>query len=288
MDVERYFAARRALGRFTSLGVRAPRITKCPCDGWHMQCTAAPSMTEHLEPVRTEGRVAYRSDVDFDALYPDHVRRLSRHHWTPISVARRAAQLFRSVGARRVLDVGSGAGKFVLAAAAAAPEIMFVGVEQRHHLLATGRLAAAALELTNVRFEHGDATRKRWQRYDGFYFFNPFGENLLAEHARIDSAVELSEARYRADVLRTEERLRAARIGTALVTFNGCSGRVPGSYELLHREYASSDWLRLWVKRCATDDGSYYVEHYDSVFFNRGGGEILRNGRTGGGTRVRR
>ncbi len=70
-------------------------------------------------------------DALFDAMYPEAIRLVSRRFWTPIAVAQRAAELLRGAGARRILDVGAGLGKFVLAAARAAPELDFVGVEQR-------------------------------------------------------------------------------------------------------------------------------------------------------------
>ena len=192
-------------------------------------------------------------DIAFDALYPPLIRRLSPTHWTPVAVARRAAQLFRDGGARRILDVGSGAGKFVLTAAHAAPDLFFVGIEQRRHLIEAARHVRSALGIANARFFHGDVTRTTWSSFDGIYFFNPFGENLLAEHDRIDSAVELSQTRFDDDVLRSERGLAAARVGTAVVTYNGCGGNVPSSYKLAHKEVVEGASLRLWIQRPASD-----------------------------------
>ena len=81
------------------------------------------------------------ADLVFDQIYPPYIQAISRRFWTPVSVASRAAELFRHAGARRILDVGAGVGKFVLVAAAAAPEVLFVGVEHREHLveIATAR-----------------------------------------------------------------------------------------------------------------------------------------------------
>jgi SAM-dependent methyltransferase len=204
-------------------------------------------------------------DTSFDLLYPRELRARSSRFWTPVEVARTAAQLFRKAGARHVLDVGAGVGKFALAAAAAAPEMSFVGLEHRPQLVELARLAAERLELTNVRFQSGDATRVPWLPFDGLYFFNPFAENLFEDAARFDDRVELTRERFFNDVLRVEAALRAAPIGMAVVTYHGMGGRIPASYELAEDVRARTDWLRLWVKRHAIDDGSFFLELDDRV-----------------------
>lgn len=205
--------------------------------------------------------LAFLADDDaFDALYPPEIRRASSRFWTPVAVARQAALLLRGAGARRVLDVGSGVGKFALVAAATAPELTLVGGEQRAHLVEHARRAQARLEIPNVRFVVGDATSAPWRGFDGLYFFNSFAENTFLPADRLDDLAELSMARFARDVLRTHAALRAAPVGTALATFCGSSGRIPGSYELASAERAGAAWLRLWIKRLAEDDGSYFIE----------------------------
>lgn len=199
-------------------------------------------------------------DAAFDALYPHLVRVLSSRFWTPVAVARRAARLLAEAGARRVLDVGAGAGKFALVGAAEVPHVRFVGIEQRAALVRIARETAARLRLTNVSFEHGDATRASWEGFDGVYFFNPFAENLFAPSDQMDSEVVLSRDKFFQDVIRVESALRAARVGTAFVTYHGVGGRVPSCYDVVHTERARSDCLRLWVKKRAHDDGHFYLE----------------------------
>jgi SAM-dependent methyltransferase len=201
-----------------------------------------------------------RDDFAFDAVYPEHVRRVSRRFWTPVGIARRAAELLRDAGVKRVLDVGSGVGKFALVAASTAPELDFVGVEQREHLFATASAAREALGLTNVRFVLGDAGDVAWSDFDGFYFYNSFAENLFDPDDRLDDRAELSMARFARDVQRTTTSLRAARVGTAVATFYGSSGRIPASFELSHQEAAGSGFLRLWTRVSVADDGGFYVE----------------------------
>ncbi|HEX7603139.1 MAG TPA: class I SAM-dependent methyltransferase [Polyangiaceae bacterium] len=205
------------------------------------------------------------ADEAFDALYPPHIRRVSRRFWTPVAVARRAALLLRDAGARSVLDVGSGVGKFAIVAAQTAPELRVVGIEQRAHLVDFALRARRTLEVPNVDFVVGNATEASWRAYDGLYFFNSFAENTFEPEARLDDLAELSLNRFAEDVLRTHAALRAAPRGTAVATYCGSSGRVPCNFELVSIEPAASSWLRLWIKTESSDDGSFFVEVNDTV-----------------------
>src|SRR5436305_754412 len=71
----------------------------------------------------------FRNDKAFDQLYPEHIRKLSQLHWTPVDIASKAAD-FLAIPCARVLDIGSGVGKFCLAAGSFHPETLFFGIEQ--------------------------------------------------------------------------------------------------------------------------------------------------------------
>jgi len=210
-------------------------------------------------------------DAAFDSIYPPSIQAISRRFWTPVDVARRAGNLLRQAGARRVLDVGSGVGKFVLVAAGVVPEVSFVGVEQRAHLVDVARRAQERLRVPNAFFVVGEATASSWRIFDGFYFFNPFAENLFADGDQLDDAVELTDSHFFRDVLRTERALREAPLGTSVVTYHGMSGRMPACYELSQTTRAGSDWLRLWVKRRERAEG-FFVEYGDGVVRHRADG----------------
>ena len=212
-------------------------------------------------------------DTQFDAVYPLPIRMVSRRFWTPVDVAQKAARMLRQAGARTVLDVGSGVGKFVLVAAAAEPQMQFVGVEQRPHLVAVARDAQRQLQIQNALFVVAQATASSWRCFDGFYFFNPFAENVFVPGERLDDAAELSEASFRRDVLRTEHALREAPLGTAVATYHGMSGRMPACYELSERARAGSDWLRLWVKAREQAEG-FFLEYGDGVVLHRPDGAL--------------
>jgi SAM-dependent methyltransferase len=212
-------------------------------------------------------------DATFDAVYPPEVRAVSRRFWTPVAVGRRAAQLFRGAGIRRVLDVGSGVGKFALVAAAEARELVLVGVEQRRALVEVARAAQSQLGIADVRFQVGDVTEIPWEAFEGLYFFNPLEENLFTDGGQLDDSVELSEKRFFRDMLRFEAALRSAPLGMTVVTYHGTSARMPDCYELTDKERAGSDWLRLWVKT-REGSGGFIHEVGDRIVMHEVGGAV--------------
>src|SRR5688572_31833715 len=73
-------------------------------------------------------------DCAFDRFLPADLRRVSDEHWTPLVAALRAAQWLDEAGVRTVVDIGSGAGKFCVAAALAG-HCRFKGLEHRRRLV---------------------------------------------------------------------------------------------------------------------------------------------------------
>jgi SAM-dependent methyltransferase len=191
-----------------------------------------------------EGRVA---DSEFDDVYPITVQSVSSSFWTPISVAIRAAQLLVHRASTRVLDVGSGAGKFCIVGAAVTGAT-FTGIEHREHLVETARDAAHRLGIDRVRFFHGTFDEIDMTNVDAVYFYNPFEENLWGCHGNLDDTVELSKDRFIADIGRAEKLLADARIGTRVVTYHGFGGEMPAGYRRALRERKHSGFLELWVK----------------------------------------
>ena len=200
------------------------------------------------------------TDGQIDALLPPVMRLVSPMYWTPVRVARRAAQIFDDLEVTRVLDVGSGPGKFCVVAGARVPRISFVGIEHRTHLVAAARSLAAKVGTANVTFEHGDATNLPDTGFDGFYVFNSFAENGFSAHNQLDQTVELSRVRLVGDVMRVERWLATRPVGTVLLTYHGLGGPIPSSYECVHVEAAGTAWLRAWQKgRDGKGDG-YWLE----------------------------
>jgi len=193
------------------------------------------------------------SDRSFDQFLLPDLRIVSGQHWTPIPVALRAAQWLVEVGARTVLDVGSGAGKFCVVAALAS-DARFFGIEQRHRLVQAARSLARTFDVGDrVTFVHGLFDGSRQCGVDAYYFFNSFGENLLAPEDRVDEDVELSKACFRADVVAAEHMLQRAPVGTHLLTYNGFGGTVPNCYSEVRVDRELPCVLRMWRKNSSSD-----------------------------------
>jgi predicted RNA methylase len=203
-------------------------------------------------------------DVAFDAVYPCWAQEVSPRFWTPVHVAVDAASALRRAGAKHVLDVGSGVGKFAVVAALAAG-LNVTGVEHRPHLVASARRAAERYQ-ASVRFVCARIQELDVRAFDAFYLFNPFGENLVGPDERLDEAVVLSEKRFGDDVALIERWLDDAPVGTSLVTYNGFGGRIPGSYHMTSSQPSGRHFVRSWRKRDTRNGRKWsFVELADNV-----------------------
>ncbi|MFI5297450.1 MAG: methyltransferase domain-containing protein [Polyangiales bacterium] len=220
----------------------------------------AAAVEDELEADAPFSELTRTDDEVFDEMLHPYLRSRSPKFWTPFSVARRAGELLAVLGVGRVLDVGSGPGKFCIAAATAAPKVQFVGVEQRKPLVSTARQIATRLGVTNVEFEVGDATLSELTSFDAVYFFNPFAENSFEARDRLDQTVELTEARRLRDVAHIERALARTKIGTLVLTYHTFGGRFPDTFTLFHSERSGTDWLRIWRKTRTVATPSRYHE----------------------------
>ena len=186
------------------------------------------------------------ADTEFDKFFPMKARDLSAVHWTPVHVARRAAELAVHHPDDRVLDIGSGVGKFCIVGALTTNG-HFVGVEQREGLVGTARDFASHFRVPRVQFIHQNMVDLDWRTFDAIYLFNPFSENL-DESIRIDDQCELNSDLYTKYVRSTQAKLTDLNIGTRVVTLNGFGGDFPPSYGLVHEEEIHFMPLQVWEK----------------------------------------
>jgi SAM-dependent methyltransferase len=189
--------------------------------------------------------ILFEEDGAFDCLYPKHIEEISHKHWTPLSVVRKAAQ-FLSEPDARVLDIGSGVGKFCLAGAQYCPDTFFFGVEQRHELVLYGEEAKQYTQLANVHFFHANMTQINFKEFDHFYFYNSFYENVDTLQ-RIDDTIETSFGLYKYYTQYLMNALDQKPSGTRLVTFQSLEEEVPSSYTLANVSYDTL--LKMWIKR---------------------------------------
>jgi hypothetical protein len=200
-------------------------------------------------------RGQWPSDSEFDRCMADDLRTVSSRYWSQLAVAERAASWFTAMGIESVLDIGSGVGKFCVASALAS-RCRFVGFEHRERLVEEARKLARAFGVDDrVRFEHAKFGEVALPQVEAYYLYNPFGENLFGHRDHLDSSVELSSYRYLQDIITVEDLLRAAPVGTHLLTYNGFGGRVPTSFVSVRVDRTLPSLLRMWRKVTVVEQG---------------------------------
>jgi len=187
------------------------------------------------------------SDLAFDRIYDEKIRALSDQHWTPVEVAVRAARMLTHAGATRILDIGSGVGKFcVVGALCTTAE--FVGVERRQKLVGIAERAAAALGANRATFVHSNIDAFSLARFDGCYLYNPFYEQISKYLPMIDDDVQRSTWLNRYFIETVQGKLQAAEPPMVVVTYHGFGGSMPRGYRNLAAERAGNDRLEMWIK----------------------------------------
>jgi SAM-dependent methyltransferase len=204
-----------------------------------------PNSNPTVTKTRTENW--FSSDQHFDQLYPCAIQDLARKHWTPLYVARKAALFLTGDNKNntRILDIGSGVGKFCLAAAQFRPAAFYYGVEQRQSLIYKAETARQILKLENVSFIPGNFTKLDFRNYDHFYFYNAFYENLVGTD-KIDNSIVYSGELYNYYTRYLYQQLEQRPAGTRLATYHSMEDEVPKSYALAGSEM--DHLLKFWIK----------------------------------------
>ncbi len=188
---------------------------------------------------------SFASDETFNALYPEAIRVVANRHWTPVDIAVKSAAFLNTHAGARILDIGSGAGKFCLVAAKHFPNLSFTGIEQRKNLVELSESLRKKAGIGNVEFIHGNIESFDISRFDHFYFYNSFYENLPGTQ-KIDLDVVYSEKLYDFYNLVLYKKLNKMKQGTRLVTYHSLGREVPPGFEVVNADYA--DFLKFWIK----------------------------------------
>ena len=199
-----------------------------------------PLLKKRLHPEKWFG-----SDEQFNQLYPLSLQPMARRHWTPLGVARKSANFLAAENSVRVLDIGSGVGKFCLGAAYYKPKAFYYGVEQRKRLIGHAEWAKEMVHVENVSFIHGNFTQLDFKNYDHFYFYNAFYENLSGTD-RIDESIDYSCELYNYYSRYLYKQLEQKPAGTRLATFHSLEDEVPQSYHVVGSEF--DNLLKFWIK----------------------------------------
>ena len=217
-------------------------------------------MNETLSPINY-----YLNDNVFDTLLPRRQQQLSKIHWTPLHIAKKAATFLAETPGTRVLDIGSGVGKFCLTAANHFPEAEFYGIEQREDLVEIANNAKRTSETRNAHFKHGNFTQIEFEAFKGIYFYNSFCENIiikdfqydfndsfnnysdLIDLAHIDDRLELSPSLYHYYSNYLNNALDHMPSGSKLVTYHGVELEVPFSYNMVEEHFEKT--LKFWIRK---------------------------------------
>jgi len=187
------------------------------------------------------------TDGDFDQHLSPELQECSSIHWTPVEVAKAAAQYLVDRPGARVLDVGCGPGKLCIIGAATTDGV-FTGVDRRASVIQEARRLTALHGVERAFFIQGEMEFVDWDLFDGIYLFNPFAEHLLDPDEQIDQGRLTSAIEYRRCVELARGRLARARPGTRVVTFHGYGGSMPACYHLSGTQHFGGGLLKLWVR----------------------------------------
>lgn len=187
----------------------------------------------------------FSSDLKFNQLYPTSVRLLAHRHWTPLVVAQKAADFLAAENNVSILDIGSGVGKFCLAAAHYKPQAFFYGIEQRKKLFNCASATKEMLQLENVFFTNGNFTQIDFRKYDHFYFYNSFYENLTGTE-KIDDSIDYSLELFNYYNWYLYKQLEQRPSGTRIATFHSLEYEMPPGYYTVAVELDGA--LKCWVK----------------------------------------
>jgi SAM-dependent methyltransferase len=187
----------------------------------------------------------FSSDLNFNSLYPVSIQAVADKHWTPLAVAEKAAAFLAISPDVKILDIGSGSGKFCFIAAHQYPKTSFYGIEQRDSLVFICNDLKDRLQVKNVFFTCDNITHIDFENYDHFYFYNSFYENIEGTK-KIDYNVEYSEELYDSYNRYLYKQLNKKPAGTRLVTYHSFGNEIPPGYEIVHTDYY--EYLKFWIK----------------------------------------
>jgi SAM-dependent methyltransferase len=186
-------------------------------------------------------------DRTFDALLPADVARFSAQYWSPVAVTMLASR-WLARDAPRVVDIGSGGGKFCTIGALVTGA-RFVGIEHRARLVLRARALAECLGVADrVEFVHCDVADFRIEDGDALYLFNPFEENVLPREEWLDDSIEHSEAKFHADIDSMEAAFDLLAVGAKVATYEGFGRESFDGFELLRTAELRGGRLCCWRK----------------------------------------
>ncbi len=183
-------------------------------------------------------------DEEFDAIFPEDVREHSNRHFTSVFIAQQATAFLTEAGAKSILDIGSGTGKYCLVASAIS-KADFTGVEHRNYQVEIGNECAKRYGLTNCKFIADNILNIDFSAYDAFYIFNPFLE-AKDPTAQMDQAVKVGLKEYDIFSNYVYQQFEKMKVGTRIASYWTTKTQFPPSYEMVKSSFG--DTLTFWIK----------------------------------------
>lgn len=187
----------------------------------------------------------YPSDAVFDTIYPRKYQEHSARHFTPVSIAVKAAKLLVDSPEDRILDIGSGVGK-VCCIGASLTGAQFYGVEKRKTLTNLSNKIKRHYKLKNAHFINADFTTLDFSRFNGIYFFNSFHEHM-DETCVLDETSKVSLKAYQQYHDSLKAKLNECVKGTKLVTYYTFKNKIPSSFQFIDAN--ETGLLKFYMKK---------------------------------------
>jgi len=184
------------------------------------------------------------TEAGFDKIYKAKYQVASNCHWTPTEVIETAISWLDGNEKSKILDIGSGVGKFCIIGSFLSKAI-FTGVEKRKDLVSEANRVKNKLDRVNISFLHANITEIDFSDFDIFYYYNPFYEQK-AMYGWIDQKISFSEEKFEIYKNYVLEQLNKQAIGTKVVLYHSADLGLHEKYELSSIFYDGA--LQLWIK----------------------------------------
>jgi hypothetical protein len=174
-------------------------------------------------------------DKEFDLIYPKSFRKIAEFHFTPVAVAIKAAKYLAHSESTKILDIGSGLGKFCMIGSVVTRSF-FTGVEFRKRLFTASNKIAKKYKLLQVEFIYSNVTEIDFKAYDAFYLFNSFYENIDQSTA-INDEIKMKQHLYQTYSAYVKNQLEEMPKGTRVVTYFSYMKEIPDSYKVIKLDF---------------------------------------------------
>jgi len=188
---------------------------------------------------------ASTTDTDFDKIFQNHISLISNLHWTPLRIAFKALAWLTQKENAKILDVGSGIGKFCIIGAITT-KAQFVGIEQRKNLVKISKKIIEKNSIPNTHFILGNFIDHNFETYTGIYLYNPFWENITND-ILIDHKIPISSELFDTYNKTLSAKLSNLKQGTRVVTYLMREDEIPTCYSIIDAAFDSK--LLLWERK---------------------------------------